>query len=131
MVQQLGETRDALALATWAKAEQIAQDCKFEVKPFYIVYCAKPDPGLTGAIVNGLFASGGLREAWRCVYHRPQLILGQLCWYVDNSLGMFEFMPELSAPPDVPLDPRLLSDRREDQFYGLMDKGKEMNVLVS
>ena len=131
MAQLLGETRNALALATCRKAEQIAHDHKSEVKPFYIVYVAKPDPVLRGALVNGFVASGGIREAWRLTYERPQAILGQLVWFVNNPIGLFKFMPELSAPPDVPLDPSLLSDKREDQFVDIMAKGKDMNVLVS
>ena len=131
MVQELGETRDELSLATWKKAASIAEERKSEVKPFYIVYAAKVDPALSGAIVNGLYAAGGIREAWRLTHNRPQLIFGQLVWYVDNSIGMFEFIPELSAPPDLPLDPSLLSDRKEDQFSSVMQKGKNMNALVS
>ena len=131
MVQELGETRDELSMATWKKAESIAQERKAEVKPFYIVYAAKVDPALSGAIVNGLYAAGGIREAWRLTYNIPQLIFGQLVWYVDNSIGMFVFVPELSVPPDLPLDPSLLSDRKEDQFSSVMQKGKDMNALVS
>lgn len=131
MVQQLGETRDALALAAWNKAMSIADDHKKEVKPFYIIYAAKPDPALEGAIVNGLFACGGIREAWRLSHARPPVMLGLLVWYVDNAQGLFQFIPELSCPPDVPLDANLLSDRKEDQFTGVMQKGKNMNVLVS
>jgi hypothetical protein len=131
MVQELGETRDAMAMATWQKAISIANDHKSEVKPFYIVYAAKVDPALQGAVVNGLFASGGIREAWRLSYVRPPAMLGILVWFVNNALGTFEFLPELSAPPDVPLDPSLLSNRSEDQSIRVMEKGKQMNVLVS
>lgn len=131
MVQQLGETRDALGWATWNKAYSIANERKSEVKPFYIIYAAKPDPALQGAIVNGLVASGGIREAWRLSHDRPPAVLGILVWYVDNALGLFQFVPELSSPPDVPLDPSMLSDRKEDQSVSLMEKGKKIKVLVS
>lgn len=131
MVQELGETRDALSISTWEKAQSIANDHKTEVKPFYIVYAAKTDPSLQGAVINGLYASGGIREAWRLTHKRPQPFLGILVWYVDNAQGIFKFIPELSCPPDVPLDASLLSDRSEDQFTRVMQKGKDMNVLVS
>jgi len=131
MVQTMGETRDELAWDVWRKAEAIAHEHKKEVKPFYIVYAAKPDPALAGAIVNGLVASGGIRQSFRLSYERPQVYLGQLVWYVNNALGDFQFLPELSPPPDIPLDPSLLSTRSEDQCYGVMDQGKKMNVLVS
>ena len=131
MTQLLGETRDDLALATWNKAISIANDYKSEVKPFYIMYVSKCDPHLQGAIVNGLCVSGGLREAWRLCHIRPPKILGMLVWFVNNPLGIFEFVPELSSPPDVPLDPSLLSDRKEDQSERVMEQGKSLNVLVS
>lgn len=131
MVQELGETRDSLALATWNKAISIADDYKRKVKPFYIIYAAKSDPALQGAVVNGLVASGGMREAWRLSEARPPVMLGLLVWYVDNAQGIFQFIPELSCPPDVPLDASLLSDRKEDQFTDVMQKGKNMNILVS
>lgn len=131
MVQQLGETRDALAMATWNKAMSIAEENKKEVKPFYILYTAKPDPALQGSIVNGLVASGGIREAWRLSNQRPPAMLGLLVWYVDNEQGLFEFIPELSCPYDVPLEASLLSDHSEDQSTRVMQQGKNMNVLVS
>lgn len=131
MVQELGETRDALALATWNKAIEIANDHKKEKKPFYIVYAAKSDPGLQGAVVNGLVASGGLRQTFKLTHSRPQVFLGQLVWFVNHATGEFRFLPELSPPPDIPLDPSLLSTRSEDQLYSVMDTGKKMNVLVS
>lgn len=131
MTQELGETREMLAQATWDKAIEIANDHKKDVKPFYIIYAAKADPALQGAVVNGLFASGGIRAAWRLSHVRPPPLLGILVWYVDNAQGIFEFQPDLSSPPDIPLDPSLLSDRSEDQLYGVMEKGKKMKVLVS
>lgn len=131
MVQQLGETRDALALATWNKAIEIANDHKKEKKPFYIVYAAKSDPGLQGAVVNGQVASGGIRQTFKLTHERPKVYLGQLVWYVNHATGEFLFLPELSPPPDIPLDPSLLSNRSEDQLYGVMEQGKKMNVLVS
>lgn len=131
MVQEMGETRDALAMATWIKAEKIAHDHRKEKKPFYIVYAAKPDPGLSGAVVNGVVASGGMREVFRLTHDRPQAILGQLVWFVNNALGEFQFMHDLSFPPDIPLDPSLLSNKSEDKFAAVMQQGKDMKVLVS
>ena len=131
MTQTLGDTREDMAWAVWRKAEEIANDHKKEVKPFYIIYAAKPDPALKGAIVNGLVASGGIRQTFRLSYERPPAMLGILVWYVDNAQGIFEFQPHLSAPHDVPVHPSLLSDRSEDQSTAVMEKGKKLNVLVS
>src|ERR1700690_3355493 len=131
MTQRLGETRDSMAMDCWLKAEKIANDRKTDVKPFYIIYCAKPDPHLAGAIVNGLFASGGIRQTFKLSYNRPPEMLGQLVWFVNNPLGIFQFVPELSFPYDVPLNPRYMSDLKEDQAQSVLEKGKKMNVLLS
>lgn len=130
MVQELGETRDAMALDVWNKAQKIANDIR-DVKPLYIVFCAKPDPHLRGAVVNGQMANGGIRQSFRVTYRKPQMILGQLVWFVNKSLGIFDFLPELSSPYDIPLDPSMLSDRSEDRSSRVMEKGQQMNVLVS
>lgn len=127
----MGDVREELAMSVWNKAIAIANEHKANVKPFYIVYAAKPDPALRGAVIDGQIASGGIRQSFRLDYKRPQAILCQLVWYVNNPLGEFRFLPELSPPPDIPLDPSLLSTRSEDQLYGVMDQGKKMNVLVS
>lgn len=130
MDQTLGETRDTMALDCWNLAEKIAEERK-DAKAYYIIYAAKPDPHLRGASVGGHTAWGGIRQAYRLSYDRPHLILGQLVWYVNHPKGIFQFVPELSSPYDVPLDPSLLSDRKEDQSTRVMEQGKNMNVLVS
>lgn len=131
MTQELGETREALAMQAWQTAEDFANNMKREKRPFYVVYAAKFDPALQGAIVNGKCALGGMRQTVKAYYQRPSPMLGILVWYVDHNLGIFEFVPELSAPPDVPINPDMLSSRSEDQFVGVMNKGKDFNVLVS
>lgn len=131
MTQTLGETREIAALEAWKLVSDFAEKMKHETRPFYIVYAAKPDPALKGAVIDGKVACGGIRQTIKAYYARPPAILGILVWYVDNKVGTFDFVPELSAPPDVPLDPSLLSDKSEDQLTGVMDKGKKMNVLVS
>jgi hypothetical protein len=131
MTQELGETREALAMQCWRLVSEFANNMKSEKRPFYIVYAAKSDPALQGAMVNGSVAIGGLRQTVKAYYNRPPAMLGIMVWYVDNNLGIFDFVPELSCPPDVPLDESMLSDKSEDQLTGVMEQGKKMNVLVS
>jgi len=116
---QLGDVRDAMSWDCWRQAEDFASKVVSD-KPFYVAFHAKPD-----AKVNGI------RQAFKAYSIMPKGIIGLLVWYVDRPKGIFEFKPELSSPPDVPVDPSLLSDRREDQSESLMNKGKELNVLVS
>jgi len=110
MSQLLGETREAMAQDCWNKAVKLAEEHKHEVRPFYIVFHAKVDPKLSGADAWGKRVAGGIRQSYKLYYERPPFVLGMLVWFVNNPLGVFEFVPELSSPPDIPLDERLLSE---------------------
>lgn len=126
MVQTIGESREAWGQEVWQKAEDFANNMKKEVKPFYIVYAAKYDPHSSEKLGRGVY-----RQTMKAYYHRPEPMLGILVWYVDNAQGIFQFIPELSAPPDVPLDPSLMSDKSEDKSERVMSQGQKLNVLVS
>lgn len=126
MVQEIGESRETWGRDVWLMAEDFANNMKNEVKPFYIVYACKEDRGMSQKL--GRFA---FKQAMRAYYTRPPAILGILVWYVNHPLGEFQFIPELSAPPDVPIDPTLLSEKAEDALPTVMEKGEKMNVLLS
>ena len=120
----MGESRDAWSRDVWLKAEQFANNMKREEKPFYIVYAAKQD-----RIASEKFGTGVYRQTMKAYFTRPQAILGILVWYVDNSQGIFQFVPELSAPPDVPLDPSLLSDKASDASDRVAAQGEKLKVI--
>lgn len=126
MAQEIGESRDSWGLNVMKMAEDFANNMKSEVKPFYIVYAAKMDPHESKRVGKGVY-----RQTMKAYYSKPPLMLGILVWYVNHPLGEFKFCPELSAPPDVPVDPELLSKKSEDALPSVMEKGKELNVLVS
>lgn len=126
MAQEIGESREKWGWDVWQMAEEFANNMKNEVKPFYIVYACKEDKGMSQKL--GRFA---FKQAMKAYYTRPPAILGILVWYVNHPLGEFRFLPELSAPPDVPIDPTLLSEKAEDALPTVMEKGEKMNVLLS
>lgn len=126
MAQEIGESREAWGWNVMKMAEDFANKMKKEVKPFYIVYCAKYDPHSSETARNGVY-----RQTIKAYYHRPQAMLGILVWYVNHLKGIFEFVPELSAPPDVPLDPSLLSDKASDASDRVAEQGKKLHALVS
>ena len=130
MTELLGEVRDAMAMDVWKQAEHIASLNKHIVRPFYILYTAKVDPALNGANVRGKRTDGGIRQSFRISYDRPPFVLGMLVWFVNNTCGIFEFVSLLSSPPDIPLDPKLLSTKSEDQAPALMEKAKDMNKVI-
>lgn len=126
MTQTIGESREAWGEAVWKMAENFANNMKKEVKPYYLVYAAKYDAPTSKRMGRGVY-----RQTMKAYYHRPQAMLGILVWYVNNPLGVFDFVPELSAPPDVPLDPSLLSDKSQDASTRVMEQGAKLHALVS
>lgn len=126
MVQQIGESREAWGMAVWQMIEDFANHMKHEDRPFYIVYACKEDKGMSNKLGRAAF-----KQAIRAYYDRPPALLGILVWYVDNAKGEFRFVPELSAPPDVPIDPTLLSDKASDASDRVSAQGEKLNALVS
>lgn len=121
MAQEIGESRDAWGFDVWQKAEEYANAFKSDKEPFYVVYAAKQDKGRENTF----------RQSFRFYRQRPPKVIGLLVWYVDNSKGIFTLVPELSIPPDVPVDPSLLSKDRRDSFEKISEVGQEMGILLA
>jgi hypothetical protein len=121
MTQEMGETREAMGWGLMKLVDTWVTNLKNETKPYYLVFAAKPD-------VN---KSGTVRQAMQAYRQRPPALLGVLVWYVDNAKGLVELVPELSSPPDIPIDPSLLSTKSEDALPTIMERGKKFNVIVS
>lgn len=118
---EIGEAREQLGRDVWAQAEKFVNETQSD-KPFYIVYHAKWARGTD---------TPTLKWAMKAYSQKPAAMLGILVWYVDKALGIFRFVPELSAPPDVPLDPSLMSDASQDAFPTIMAQGQKLNALRS
>ena len=121
MAQEIGESREAWGLDVWQMAENFADSMKSTQTPFYIVYACRPDTSQRGVF----------RQAMKAYTHKPPPMLGILVWYVNHSTGEFTFRPELSAPPDIPLDPSLLSDKASDASERVAAQGKKLHAIVS
>lgn len=120
-MQEIGESREQWGRDVWAQAEAFASNLKNDREPFYIVFAAKQDK----------YSPGAFRQSFRCYRQRPPKMLGILVWYVDNAKGEFRLVPELSIPPDVPLDETLLSKDSKDSSPELMEVGQKMGILLS
>jgi len=121
MPQEMEETRTAMGWGVWHQAEKIADKMKAESSPFYIVFAAKPDK----------YDRRVIRAGFHCYANKPPMLLGLLVWYVDNMKGIFRFDSELSSPPDVPIDPKDLSDKASDVSERVAKKGKDLGVILS
>lgn len=126
MAQELGESREAWGWDVWHKAEEFANKMSTEVKPFYIVYACKEDRGASNHLGRIAF-----KQAFKAYFAKPPAMFGILVWYVNHAIGEFRFCPELSAPPDVPLDPTLLSDKASDASESVMSQGEKLKAMVS
>lgn len=125
MSQTIGESREAWGLDVWNKAGDIANNVKASDRPFYIVYCCKEDKAQSEHVGKAVF-----KQAYKMYKEKPPAILGILVWYVDET-GDLLFQPDLSAPFDVPLDERLLSDKASDVSDRVATQGQKLKVLVS
>lgn len=121
MGQEIGESRDAWGFDVWKQAEEYANSFKRDTRPFYVVYAAKQDKSQAGVF----------RQSFRFYRQRPPKIIGLLVWYVDTGKGIFRFVPELSIPPDVPIDQSLLSKDRKETFESISQVGQEMGILLA
>ena len=126
MAQEIGESREKWGSDVMKMAEDFANNMKSEVEPFYIVYACKYDAPNSKKYGKAIF-----KQAMKAYKEKPSAMLGILVWYVNHALSEFKFCPELSAPPDVPVDPNLLSEKASDALPTVMAKGKAMNVLLS
>ena len=126
MAQEIGESRETWGLDVMKMAEDFANNMKSEMRPFYIVYACKEDRGMSQYMGRTVF-----KQAMKAYYSKPPAMLGILVWYVNHPLGEFRFIPELSAPPDVPVDPALLSDKASDASERVMAQGEKLKALVS
>ncbi len=118
MTQEMGETRDAMALNCMNQAQEYAAKLPVSERPCFLAFYAKADRH-----------AGAIRQHFS-FYKNYAPLLGLLWWYIDEK-GEAHFRPELSTPHDVPLDPSILSDKSEDQSARVMEKGKAVKILVS
>lgn len=126
MAQEIGESRETWGRDVMKMAEDYANAMKKEVKPFYIVYACKEDKPASVKMGRTVF-----KQAMKAYYGKPPAMLGILVWYVNHGTGEFRFLPELSAPHDVPLDPKLLSDEASDASDRVAAQGEKLKALVS
>ncbi len=120
MSQEIGESRDAWGWNVWKGAEEFASKVKSE-KPFYVLFAAKPDRGKDNTF----------RQCFKAYYTRPPKLIGLLVWFADRANGIFDLVPELCIPPDVPLDPALLSQDSRDVSPALAEVGQKMGILLA
>ena len=117
----MGDFRDQLGLETVNRVHSYADLLPDSESPCYIVVCAKVDRNVNGKI----------NATIQHYKERPPALLGLLVWYADKRNGVMDFVPELSLPPDVPLDPKDISDKSNDSFEAIAEMGKKHGIILS
>ena len=125
-MQEMGESREKWGWDVVKMVEDFANKTRGDSRPFYVVYACKEDRGMSNKLGKSAF-----KQVIKAYYEKPPKLLGILVWYVNHATSEFRFMPELSAPYDVPLDPSLLSDKASDASERVAAQGAKLNVLVS
>ena len=126
MPQEMGETREAWGRDVWNAAQDFAERMRHVDKPFFIVYACKEDKGMSNSMGRPVF-----KQCFKAYFARPPKLIGVLVWYVNHMESRFELVPELSLPPDVPVDPSLLSTDSHDMSARVAESGKNAGVLLS
>jgi hypothetical protein len=121
MPLHIGEVREELSYECIERVEEYANKHKKFRQPFYIVVCAKTDR----------LKHGQINATIQHYFERPPAMLGLLVWYADSQKGILDFLPELSFPPDIPLDPSVLSTKSSDFVPSIAEKGEKAKVLLS
>ena len=126
MVDTIGDKREEWGWDVMNMVERFANNMSKEDRPFYIVYACKQDKPQSDKLGKGVY-----KQAIKAYFRKPMAMLGILVWYVNHKTGEFYFCPELSAPPDVPLDPSLLSDKASDASDRVMAQGQKVHAINS
>jgi len=117
----IGDLREDLSRETMNRVESYANGLHKKQFPCWIVVCAKTDRFKSGQI------NASIQHYKKC----PPKMLGILVWYADKEKGILDFLPDLSFPPDIPLNPADLSTKSSDSFESVAQKGEDLKVLLS
>lgn len=117
----MGEMRSAMAQGCVDYVHDFVHNMRHIKEPFYVVYHAAVDH----------LNPNRINQTVKAYHAKPPAVLGILVWYVDNSLGICDFRPDLSAPPDVPVHPSFLSEDPKDLIVGVAERGKQTKLGYS
>lgn len=118
MTYEMGEVREEMAQGCVDYVMDFIHAMRNIKEPFYAVYHANVDK-LTPNKIN---------QTVKAYHAKPPAMIGILVWYVDNKLGICDFRPDLSAPPDMPINPAFLSDDPKDLIVSVAQQGKRINL---
>lgn len=118
MTYIMHEVREAMSQGCVDYVMDFIDNMRHIKEPFYAVYCADVDR----------LNANRINHTVKAYHGKPPEMIGILVWYVDNRLGICDFRPDLSAPPDMPINPAFLSDDPKDLIVSVAQQGKRINL---
>lgn len=121
-MQEMGETREPMALDCWNDAIRLAElyDKKLQ-RDFWILYAAKPHTQKKNALVAG----------WECIAKRPPAaMVGVLVFKWSHKDKRLTVDTERSLPYDVPISEMEMSLRKDDFMPTLAETAKKSGSIL-
>ncbi len=105
-MQEMGETREPMAMDCWADANRLAEMYSKKLEgDFWILFAAKPHVNQPNALVMG----------WEVIAKRPpRAMVGVMVFKWNDADQNLEVETDLSLPFDVPISEMEMSTRKED-----------------
>jgi len=121
-MQEMGETREPMALDCWTAAQEIAERyAEVFDRDFWILYAAKPD----------VVVKNQIRAAWEVCIKRPMnCIVGVLVFHWDNKKKKLFVDTVRSLPYDVPIHEDEMSKDVRDYVPTLERAARESGAIL-
>lgn len=121
-MQQMGETREPMALDCWADANRLAEMyAKTMHRDFWVMFAAKPHATQSNAVVMG----------WEVVAKRPPVaMVGVMVFKWSNKDQCLSVETDLSLPYDVPISETEMSKESKDVILTVAQAAKKSGSIL-
>lgn len=120
--QEMGETREPMAMDCWTDAQSLSEKYAKQLKhDFWVVYAAKPHVSIPNAIVCG----------WEVIVRRPPAaIVGAMVFKWDNTERKLTVEKDLCLPWDAPIEEEVLSKSEKDFVPEVYEAAKKSGSIL-
>ena len=121
-MQEMGETREPMALDCWTDAQRLAEKYSKHLNhDFWVLYAAKPHTQDSRAIVAG----------WEVIAKRPPAaMVGVLVFKWDYKERKLQVEADLCLPYDVPISESEMSSSAKDYVPSLEKAAKRSGSIL-
>lgn len=121
-MQEMGETREPMAMDCWTQAQELAEKYAQKLKHDFWLLCAyKPHVNIPNALVAG----------WEVIAKRPPKgMVGVLVFKWVHKDKRLIVEAELSLPFDVPISEAEMSSKSSDYTQTVADAAKKSQAIL-